>query len=149
MPIGIFKKALAEVQGRISEIKDAGEFEAAIAACALVGGADNDWDADEVAETIDAIQGHTAFGSFKGQVAQKVAEYEPLATKHGGRRQLLDKCRKAAGGANGASIFFVAVDVAEATGGIEESEAKMLGKVADALGVSGDPDIRELLSDIA
>lgn len=148
MPFNFLKGLAGNVQERISEIKDAGEFEAAIAACALVGGSDGDWDEDEVNETIDAMTGHTAFTAFKGQVSGKVAEYEPLATKHGGRRQLLDKCRKAAGGANGASIFFVAVDVAEATGGIDESEAKMLAKVADALGVSGDPDIRELLAEI-
>lgn len=148
MPFGIFKKALAEVQGRISEIKDEGEFKAGVAACALVGGCDMDWDDAEIDETISALSGHTAFKAFKSRVPAQVAEYEPLAVKRGGQRQLLEVLRANAGKPNAASIFFIAVDVAEATSGIEEDEAKMLAKVADALGVTGDKDVKELLNDI-
>lgn len=136
-----------ELDSVISVIRDVKDFNAGVAACALVGGSDGDWDDDEVAATIKGLKGHKAFQAFADKVTKQVTDFEPLATTRGGRAQLREYVQAIRGSTNAKSIFFTAVDVADATGGIGKSEMAMLAKIADDLGLTGDKDVQEVLNE--
>lgn len=142
----LFSNLRNKIKSAVTTLTEEDGFDASVAACALVGGADGDWDSQEVNETITSLQNHQAFQPFRDRVSKKVSEFEPLATKHGGRAQLLTIVGKANGKPYAPSIFFTCVDIAEATGGIDEKEQKQLSKIAESLGVQNDPSVQEILN---
>lgn len=136
--IGAFKKLLDDRMGTFSGDKDF--LEGVCAACALVASANGIKD-EEVDATAHAIASNpTMARAFKPREIEQVAN-EMLKRAGGGRmgRQALYKEIEEVGDRGdpekAEAIVLAALDVAEAEGGIDEDETKVLERVASMLNV--------------
>ncbi|MDE0724619.1 MAG: tellurite resistance TerB family protein [Alphaproteobacteria bacterium] len=148
--LGFLQKMRAGGENALSQLKDKNLFRGAAAACAIVGGIDNDWDDQEQEETYTALDSHTALQAFKGQAAAVIDEFAPLAVKFGGRKQLFGMLEKIAGHEQAETIAYIAIDVAMASDGLSQKEYDAIVKIAKALGVHSSmaSDLADLAEEI-
>lgn len=124
-----------------AKIEDRDFMQAPMAACALVGAADGDFDTEERATTFAIVESHQALKHF-GSEATTTLEIYIQKINAGGRSakaQLLDEIADVRGDEKEKrDVFLIAFDVAEKTGGVQDAEEAILREIARVLGVNYD-----------
>lgn len=140
---GSIKRALGagarEVKADYSQNKDF--LEAVCAGAALVAAADGSIDDDEKRKTISLIQNNATLSKlYKTDVIEQTAETmfkraKDASGRNSLARELDDLKGRPDAKQMAEDVYLVALDVAGASGGIDEKEAEVLKKLASRLGV--------------